>query len=148
MIAVISALLMPSGNSAGLFVSTITTGAPASTPAMMSGLFRFQRFRTKAASVFGSPNNFGAAAMPLTSFRYQDQTIGDPVESVSGDLCPKTCTVISVVLIEYAVSRALYGALMQMSPRQNRAERRVYLSRTCRAHRHSRPHRNRAAHPR
>src|SRR6056300_138711 len=98
MMAVISASLIPSGNSAGLFVSTITTGAPASTPSMMSGLSRFQRFRTNAASVLGSPNSFGAAAMPFTSFKYHDHTMGEPVESVSGDLWPKICSVIAVVL--------------------------------------------------
>jgi hypothetical protein len=50
------------------------------------GLGRFQRSSMKAASVLGSPSRTASAASPLTSLRYQAQRIGDPVESVSGDL--------------------------------------------------------------
>ena len=57
---------------------------------MISGFWSPQRFRTKAASVFGSPRSAGFAGVPFTSVRYQAQMMGEPVESVSGDLWPKT----------------------------------------------------------
>jgi hypothetical protein len=94
MIARMSASLMPSGSSAGLFVSTITTGSPAATSAMISGFATPQRLSMKAASVFGSPRSTGFAGSPFTSDRYQAQMMGEPVESVSGDLWPKTLIVM------------------------------------------------------
>ena len=57
---------------------------------MICGFGRFQCFSTKAASVFGSPSRTGVAGVPCTSVRYQAQMMGEPVESVSGDLWPKT----------------------------------------------------------
>jgi hypothetical protein len=36
--------------------------------------------------------------VPLMSDKYQAQMRGDPVLSVSGDLWPKTCTVMSLFL--------------------------------------------------
>ena len=96
MIARMSALLMPAGSSAGLLVSTITTGASSATSAMIAGFGRFQRCKRNAASVFGSPSRTASAASPFTSFMYQAQRMGDPVESVSGDLCPKTRVFMSV----------------------------------------------------
>ena len=36
------------------------------------------------------PSSTGLASIPFTSFRYQAQMSGEPVESVSGDLWPKT----------------------------------------------------------
>jgi hypothetical protein len=66
---------------------------------MIAGLSRPQCFSTKAASVFGSPRRTGFAGMPI-SFRYQAQMMGEPVESVSGDLWPKTRVVMGMNLQE------------------------------------------------
>jgi hypothetical protein len=44
--------------------------------------------------VFGSPSSTALAGVPFTSVRYQAQMIGLPVESVSGDLWPKTRVVM------------------------------------------------------
>ncbi len=93
----IRASLIESGSSDGLFVSTITTGAPSATSLMISGLARPQWRSTKAASVFGSPRRTGFAGVPV-SVRYQAQMMGDPVESVSGDLWPKTRVVMALPL--------------------------------------------------
>ena len=98
MIAVMSQSLMPAGNSAGLLVSTMTTGVSAATSDTISGLSKFQRFSTNNASVFGSPNKTGFTATPLISFRYHAQMIGLPVLSVSGDLWPKTSVVMGTFL--------------------------------------------------
>jgi hypothetical protein len=49
----------------------------------------------KAASVLGSPSSTASASPPLTSLRYQAQMMGEPVESVSGDLWPKTSVVMT-----------------------------------------------------
>src|SRR6056297_2920447 len=61
---------------------------------MMRGLGRSHLRSMNAASVLGSPRSTASAATPLISFRYQAQMMGDPVESVSGDLWPKTRVVI------------------------------------------------------
>jgi hypothetical protein len=87
------------GSSAGLLVSTITTLSSAVTSWMIAGLSRPQCFSTKAASVFGSPSSTGFAGVPV-SFRYQAQMMGEPVESVSGDLWPKTRVVMGMNLQE------------------------------------------------
>jgi hypothetical protein len=91
-----SAAFTSAGSSAGLLVSTMTTGCPASTPSMMAGLSRPQRASMKAASVLGSPRRTGVASSPAISLRYQAQMIGEPVLSVSGDLWPKTRVVMGV----------------------------------------------------
>ena len=89
MIARISAAFTFAGSSAGLLVSTMTTGWPSSTPSMIAGFSRPQRVSMKAASVLGSPKRTGLASVPAISVRYQAQMMGDPVESVSGDLWPE-----------------------------------------------------------
>ena len=94
MISIRLALLMPSGSSAGLFVSTTTTVSPSPTSSRSSGRSRSQRPSTKDASVFGSPSSLGSASWPRHSRRYHAQMIGDPVESVSGEKWPKTLIVM------------------------------------------------------
>ena len=100
MIACTSAPLILAGSSAGLLVSTTTQGWPSSTSAMMSSMSKPQRCSMKAASVLGWPSRTGLASTPLTSFRYQAQISGEPVESVSGDLWPKTRVVMSRNLLK------------------------------------------------
>src|SRR6056297_418906 len=87
---------MFSGNSAGLLVSTMTQACPSSTSEMMRGLGRFHFFSIESASVFGSPNKTASASPPFTSFMYHAQRMGEPVESVSGDLWPKTRVLMSL----------------------------------------------------
>ena len=117
MMAVMSASLMLAGSSAGLLVSTITTGWSACTSSMICGLSSFQWSSMNSASVLGSPSRAGAAATPLISFRYHAQMIGLPVLSVSGDLWPKTSVVIGDILKWESVDlRALYGWLHHLSP--------------------------------
>src|SRR6056297_2441884 len=94
MIVRMSALLMAAGSSAGLLVSTMTTGWSASTSEMISGLSSFQWSSMNAASVLGSPSKTGLASSPLIWLRYHAQMIGLPVLSVSGDLCPNTRVVM------------------------------------------------------
>ena len=60
-----SASLILAGNSAGLFVSTITTGVSATRSEMISGLSSDQRSRTKSASVLGSPKSTATASVPV-----------------------------------------------------------------------------------
>jgi hypothetical protein len=95
MMPAIFASLTEAGSSAGLLVSTITTVSSALTSAMIAGFSSPQWRSTKAASVFGSPSNTGLAGVPVW-LRYQAQMIGLPVESVSGDLWPKTSVVMGV----------------------------------------------------
>src|SRR6056297_3248507 len=73
---------------------------------MMRGLGRFHLSSRKAASVLGSPSRTASDATPFTSLRYHAQRIGDPVESVSGDLWPKT----SVVMMRVLSDRECFGA--------------------------------------
>src|SRR5690554_4957415 len=94
----ILARLMFLGSSAGLLVSTITTGWLSATSSMISGSAKPQCLSTKAASVLGWPSSTGLAFTPLISFRYHAQMIGDPVLSVSGEVWPKTAIVIAAVL--------------------------------------------------
>ena len=96
MIWMMSASLIEAGSSAGLLVSTITTLSSALTSEMISGFSPPHFCRTKAASVLGSPSSFASAGWPRTSERYHAQISGEPVESVSGDLWPKTLIVMSV----------------------------------------------------
>ena len=96
MIATTSSALTLAGSSAGLLVSTITALVPSAISVTMRGLGHSQYFTTKFASVFGSPNSTASALVAFTSFRYQAQMMGDPVESVSGDLWPKTSVVMEL----------------------------------------------------
>ena len=90
----ISALLILEGSSAGLFVSTITTGAPSATSVILAGCGTSQWASMKAASVLGGPSRAASAGCALISLRYQAHKIAEPTESLSGDLCPKTKIVI------------------------------------------------------
>src|SRR6056297_2699809 len=73
---------------------------------MMRGLGRSHLVRRKAASVLGSPSRTASASPPFTSLRYHAQRIGDSVESVSGDLWPKT----RVVMMRVLSDRECFGA--------------------------------------
>ena len=90
MISITSACSRLAGSSAGLLVSTITQTSSAVTSSMMRGLDRFQRSSIHNASVFGSPCSTASAGVLRHSFRYQAQMMGEPVESVSGEVWPKT----------------------------------------------------------
>ncbi len=82
-------------SSAGLLVSTMTTRSPSGTSVSWSGTPRFQRSRTKVASVLGAPRRTASASSPRTSRRNQAQTIALAALSVSGEVWPKTLIVMS-----------------------------------------------------
>ncbi|MCY1381320.1 hypothetical protein D9M69_692130 [compost metagenome] len=90
MISITSASPNEAGNSAGLLVSTTTHWSPATTSEMISGLSMPHFASIQPASVFGSPCRTALAGVLRTSERYQAQMMGEPVESVSGALWPKT----------------------------------------------------------
>jgi hypothetical protein len=97
MMARMLALLIEGGSSAGLLVSTITTSWPSSTSSITGGNSTPQRRRTNCASVLGVPRIRASAAPGLWCARYQAQIRGEQVESVSGDLWPKTSVVMEAV---------------------------------------------------
>ena len=107
--SVTRASLMLSGSSATLLVSTMMHSSSAVTSSSSSGRSKPQRRRTNNASVFGSPKRRASAGVPRHSERYHAQIRGDPVESVSGDLWPKTLTVIGWLSVRSRLfGRALY----------------------------------------
>ena len=90
MISITSASLIEAGSSAGLLVSTITHWSPGARSAITSGRSSPQRPSIHTASVFGVPCSTALAGVLRTSDRYHAQISGEPVESVSGALWPKT----------------------------------------------------------
>jgi hypothetical protein len=89
-----SASLMPAGSSAGLLVSTITTGCPGATRIDDPRLGHVPAREHEGGFGVGLAQQHGLGRRPFTSFRYQAQMMGEPVESVSGDLWPKTSVVM------------------------------------------------------